>query len=328
MASNWIISEPGDESKHEITWTIKQFSKIFRESRKSLDYLSSKSFKVHDRCSMSLDFQSNSDYFECRIWVSGPKFDGVYTLSILKAQKVVWTQPFEKPGNWMALKGVPTPLPTNFLEDDSLTLHLRISIRSIITRSFEEAHLPSARTPRLLVTNSFVNQCHNTGQYSDCVVSDQDGTEFRCHKFVLASQSKVFHTMFSAQNMQEASEARVQVTDIHTHTLAALIEYLYTGDFDRDQSEDLLVAADIYDLQPLRQACESHLIKGLTKENVVDLIRLADGHNFPGLKTAALEYFRSSNELLVDLCWDNHHLCLSNDALASRLDVLEGLNRD
>ena len=172
-----------------------------------------------------------------------------------------------------------------------------------------------------MLANSFAKQCLNTGQYSDFVVIGQDGTKFRCHKIVLASQSKVFHAMFSAQNMQEASQARVQITDIQPHTLAALLKYLYTGDFDGDQSSGLLVAADKYDLQPLRQTCETHLIKSLTKDNVVDLILLADRHNAAGLKTAALEYVRSSNELLVALCQDKQDM-------ASRLAVLEGLTED
>jgi len=224
----------------------------------------------------------------------------------------------------MALEGVPTPLPTDFMVDDTLTLHLRIDIQSVISRSFEEeASLPATRMPAPppMLANSLVNQFFNTGQFSDCVVIGQDGTEFQCHKIVLASQSKVFLAMFSAQNMQEASQARVQISDIQPSTLTALLKYLYTGDFDGDQSDGLLVAADKYDLQPLRQACESHLIRSLTKDNVVDLILLADRHNAAGLKTAALEYVRSSNELLVALFQDKQEM-------ASRLEVLEGLTED
>jgi len=319
MASNWMVSELGAEASYETTWTIRQFSQIVKESKDCKDFLSSGYFQVLDYGQCRLIFRKRSGYFSCTISGIFSGFDGKYTLSILKAERVVWQQPVDTPSRETPLRGVPTPLPTKFLEDDSLTLHLRIDIRGIINRSYEVPYSPPPSPP--VVANSFASDCLNTGQYSDFVITSRDGTEFKCHKIVLASKSRVFHAMFSAENMQEAMQSQLRIVDIEPNTLAALLKYLYTGDVDASQSAGLLVAADKYDLQPLRQACESNLVKGLNGQNVVDLLLLADRHHAKDLKEGALQLLRSSGELLVGLCH-------KYQGMASTLQSNEGLHED
>jgi len=319
MASNWMVSELGAEASYETTWTIRQFSQIVKESKDSRNYLSSGYFNILDYGQCHMIFRKRSGYFSCTISGIFSGFDGKYTLSILKAERVVWQQPLDTPTRDTPLRGVPTPLPTKFLEDDSLTLHLRIDIRGFINRSYEVPYSPPPSPP--VVANSFASDCLNTGQYSDFVITSRDGTEFKCHKIVLASKSRVFHAMFSAENMQEALQSQLRIVDIEPNTLAALLKYLYTGDVDASQSAGLLVAADKYDLQPLRQACESNLVKGLNGQNVVDLLLLADRHHAKDLKEGALQLLRSSGELLVGLFQ-------KYQGMASTLQSMEGLHED
>jgi len=322
MASNWIVSELGAEACYETTWTIRQFSQIINEYKGEKDRISSTIFDVLDYGSVIMYFRRKSGVFFIKIntfSTSSTELKGKYTLSILKAERVVWQQPLDTPTRETPLRGVPTPLPTKFLEDDSLTLHLRIDIRGIINRSYEVPYSPPPSPP--VVANSFASDCLNTGQYSDFVITSRDGTEFKCHKIVLASKSRVFHAMFSAENMQEALQSQLRIVDIEPNTLAALLKYLYTGDVDASQSAGLLVAADKYDLQPLRQACESNLVKGLNGQNVVDLLLLADRHHAKDLKEGAMQLLRSSGELLVGLCQKNQEM-------ASTLQSMEGLHED
>merc|ERR1711962_166881 len=322
MASNWMVSELGTEASYETTWTIRQFSQIINEYKVAEGQLSSKFSDVLDYGSVKMYFRRKSGAFFIRILTvpkSSTDLKGKYTLSILKAERVVWQQEQETPSRDTPLRGVPTPLPTKFLEDDSLTLHLRIDIRGIIKRSYDVPYSPPPSPP--VVANSFASDCLNTGQYSDCVITCQDGTEFKCHKIVLAPKSRVFHAMFSAENMQEAMQSQLRIVDIEPNTLAALLKYLYTGDVDASQSAGLLVAADKYDLQPLKQACESNLVKGLNGQNVVDLLLLADRHHAKDLKEGALQLLRSSGELLMGLCQKNQEM-------ASTLQSMEGLHED
>jgi len=322
MASNWMVSELGAEASYETTWTIRQFSQIINEYKVAEDQLSSKFSDVLDYGSVKMYFRRKSGAFFIRILTvpkSSTDLKGKYTLSILKAERVVWQQELETHSRDTPLRGVPTPLPTKFLEDDSLTLHLRIDIRGFINRSYEVPYSPPPSPP--VVANSFASDCLNTGQYSDFVITSRDGTEFKCHKIVLASKSRVFHAMFSAENMQEALQSQLRIVDIEPNTLAALLKYLYTGDVDASQSAGLLVAADKYDLQPLRQACESNLVKGLNGQNVVDLLLLADRHHAKDLKEGALQLLRSSGELLVGLFQ-------KYQGMASTLQSMEGLHED
>ena len=61
-------------------------------------------------------------------------------------------------------------------------------------------------------------------------------------------------------------------------------------------------------LQGLREVCETSLVRALSKENVVNLLLLADRHNATGLKAAALQFLKTSPDLLVSLCKESRAL--------------------
>ena len=51
-----------------------------------------------------------------------------------------------------------------------------------------------------------------------------------------------------------------------------------------------IATADIYDLPTLKHICEVRLAEGLNKENVVDVLLVADRYNAKGLVEAAIKY--------------------------------------
>ena len=78
-----------------------------------------------------------------------------------------------------------------------------------------------------------------------------DSETFRVHKHLLCSKSLVFNAMLNA-DMREAREGEIEINDMNSDTLSAMIHYFYTGKMTqgwRDLDiQDVAKAADQYDL--------------------------------------------------------------------------------
>ena len=91
-------------------------------------------------------------------------------------------------------------------------------------------------------------------KYTDFILVSDTGKEFPCNKTVLALQSKVFERNFEMKESKEVQEGRMKIPDISDKTLEILVTFMYTHELnDDDVSIDLLVLADQYDIETLRQ---------------------------------------------------------------------------
>merc|ERR1712212_71733 len=105
------------------------------------------------------------------------------------------------------------------------------------------------------------------------------------HKWILQARVEVFEKMLSSE-MQEASTNRIRILDTDSQTFKRMLKFLYSGQFpdDLESSADaLLPVTEKYDIQELKDACASTLKTGLTKENVVQTLILADVYRCPDL---------------------------------------------
>ena len=90
-----------------------------------------------------------------------------------------------------------------------------------------------------------------------------EGTEIKCHKFVLRCRSPVFSAML-AHNMKESSTRKIQIKDFSEETVRQMVYFMYQGrlkEGDETFSEDLLQISDKYELTLLKEKCEEALIK-------------------------------------------------------------------
>ena len=77
-------------------------------------------------------------------------------------------------------------------------------------------------------------------------------------------------------DMQERKTNIVHVTDIKSAVLCELLRFIYTGNCQWEKfAEELLYAADKYDIEELKLACEQELRKRLTESNAVSLLVLS-----------------------------------------------------
>ena len=132
-------------------------------------------------------------------------------------------------------------------------------------------------------------------QQTNCDVCFQVGDEtIGAHMAVLSARSPVFAAMFQ-HDMREARTRQVGILDIDFPVFKQLLLYLYTGRapelrLDDEMAQQLLLAADKYDIQDLKDECQSLLHSRITTENAVETLIWAHYHSISRLAEAALNF--------------------------------------
>ena len=120
---------------------------------------------------------------------------------------------------------------------------------------------------------------------------DCGGEIFPCHRVIVSARSPVFRAMFRAK-MKESESRKVTIEDIKPEIMAEMLYFLYTGlvrkDVSKDSVVDLLVAADKYQMDTLRNICQDKLSSALDAKNVIEFLILGEMYRIPKLKDAAL----------------------------------------
>ncbi|KAJ8670254.1 hypothetical protein QAD02_001513 [Eretmocerus hayati] len=114
---------------------------------------------------------------------------------------------------------------------------------------------------------------------------------FHAHKAVLASRSPVFMAMFQ-NNMHEKLSNCVDIPDISPEVMQILLRYMYTNSVDgvENFADDLMAAAEKYQLEGLKAFLLIERTKVLSDNNVFESLILADRFNAPDLKIECLNY--------------------------------------
>merc|ERR1712168_1419767 len=92
----------------------------------------------------------------------------------------------------------------------------------------------------------------------------------------------------------------VKVPDVEPEVFKGLLRFLYSGlapENVADKALDLLVAADKYGVDELKQICEEKA--SVHRDNVVDVLLVADSINNEKLLTRAKAVFRSHVDELM-----------------------------
>ena len=76
-----------------------------------------------------------------------------------------------------------------------------------------------------------------------------------------------------------------------------MLQFIYSGKVDRlkQNSRELLAAADIYQLSHLKSMCEDELAKELSVENAVEILLLADLHSSHQFKSKIIHFINSNS---------------------------------
>ena len=134
--------------------------------------------------------------------------------------------------------------------------------------------------------------CDGEGPPYDVMIRSVDGSkasdpslDLGAHRWVLSARSPVFKTMLSIP-MAEAKSGVVEITDVAHDVMREVLRFIYLNKFTREMDtvldamgEDLLYAADKYEVAGLVGLCEQHFIRRVSDKNVLHLHQLALTYN-------------------------------------------------
>jgi BTB/POZ domain len=119
--------------------------------------------------------------------------------------------------------------------------------------------------------------------------------EFKAHKVILAAASPVFKAMFK-EGTKEHEDSCVNIQDMDSDVFEVFLRFLYSGQVDQldEMISELFVAADKYDVQPLREICIHHMAKNISMDNAVNMLILADRYGLEPIKIQAQKFITNN----------------------------------
>ena len=127
-------------------------------------------------------------------------------------------------------------------------------------------------------------------EMSDIQIKCRDKT-FDAHQLILFARSPVFRGMFQAE-MKEKESQLVVIEDFKPDVVEGMLKFIYSGTLiqgDLEMVPDLLQASDKYQIDILKEKCESVLISNLHPESSLEFLVLSDMHGAKKLKKRALD---------------------------------------
>ena len=120
--------------------------------------------------------------------------------------------------------------------------------------------------------------------------------QIAAHKVILSARAPYFANMFES-GMREVASNEIHIKDVDSGVFTAVLRFIYAGAASvdlEDHTLELLVAADKYGLDELKDLCETRVRDRLDIDNVVDALVVADGVNCPNLRERAIIVLREN----------------------------------
>uniref|UniRef100_A0A3B4GW86 Intracisternal A particle-promoted polypeptide n=1 Tax=Pundamilia nyererei TaxID=303518 RepID=A0A3B4GW86_9CICH len=140
------------------------------------------------------------------------------------------------------------------------------------TQGLEQAVLASDRYARLILAQ--MNKMRLRSDFCD-VGLKVGGRVFKVHRLVLAASSPYFSALF-AGGMREADKEEVQILGVDTDVFEILLEFIYTGLVTVENVQELMVAADMLQLNEVVSICGEFLKGHMDPSNCVGIFQFLE----------------------------------------------------
>jgi len=120
-----------------------------------------------------------------------------------------------------------------------------------------------------------------------------DGQMFPCHRALLASASEYFRCLFTT-SLAEQNQSVITISGVDASSMRLVLDYIYTGrvELTSDVVQNLLSAANLFQLRGLRDGCAEYMEQKIEIDNCIGVHFFAQVYFIPVL------YFRNSLEVL------------------------------
>ncbi|KAI8514835.1 Broad-Complex, Tramtrack and Bric a brac [Branchiostoma belcheri] len=166
-----------------------------------------------------------------------------------------------------------------------------------------------------------VGDLQKEGELQD-VVLEVEGRRFPCHRLVLSAASPYFRAMFTS-DMAESRQKTVVLQGLDGDTFGEILSYIYSGTLhvSLDRVQHLYQAADLLQLDYVRDTCSSYMARNVEHSTCVDLYKFADVFSVSSVLKRCLRYICrhfvkvSSSEEFCSLSVDQLTEVISHDEL-------------
>jgi speckle-type POZ protein len=161
-------------------------------------------------------------------------------------------------------------------------------------------------------------------QEPDVKIEAGDGQTLAAHRWVLEAGSPVFKADLALASNDTVAELRVG--DMDADVCKALLRFMYTNSQPPEleaMAERLLVAADRYELEELKLACEEALCKNIDTSSVTAALALAERHGCTVLRKAGMRFLSSPGNLDVVLASSDGLEKLKTSCPSALLELLD-----
>lgn len=306
-------------NKCSYTWTIRNFSYLRKKVGEDLE---SPSFSIgtHEETKWCLKLylkginDNYKDYISIYLYrKSGAeyKIDGQYKISILNDRKEKFAEESEECeynknySSW----GFPAFIKSeiiydsanNLLTNDILFIHCELTIfMGMISISSEVEKVHKKYLDHSSQWNHF-EKLLLSERFSDVKLVTSCGKGILAHKNILAARSPTFSAMFE-HDMVEKKLNVVQIPDVDHDVLKEMLRFLYANRVENVEAlaGELIVAADKYRIDGLKEMCEEVLGDNITVENAVQILVIADRHCIERLKNRAINFIKAHIKDVID----------------------------
>ncbi|VAH98870.1 unnamed protein product [Triticum turgidum subsp. durum] len=139
---------------------------------------------------------------------------------------------------------------------------------------------------------------------ADVMIHLGDGQRIGAHRWVLEARSLVFKSEIALAPTTDENIAELRVDGMDADVCKALLRFIYTDSPPAQLEaapattvEQLLMAADRYELKKLRAACEEALCKKIDVSSVATALALDERYCCPTLRKACMRFLSSPDNL-------------------------------
>lgn len=121
----------------------------------------------------------------------------------------------------------------------------------------------------------------------------------KAHSFIIRARSEPLKKTIE-YDLRDKEQKLIPVEDTTPAAFKAFIKYLYTESIDdiEELCEDLIILADRYLVEKLKNECEHHLAKGMNGDNFLKYLVNADKYHCEYLKSSALNFIVANQNLV------------------------------
>jgi len=121
-----------------------------------------------------------------------------------------------------------------------------------------------------------IKSCFVDENYDVLVCVEQH--KFKCHKALLSARSVIFKNMLAHDTLESRTNT-IDIKHIPVEAVDDMLQFIYSGKLPvntKSENLDLLHAADMYQLDELKEACVDSLVNSLDVSTCISTLILAD----------------------------------------------------